>query len=151
MDTEGLLLKVKVHSAKVPDQDGLRLLCFSRRGVGSLWLETPLARRRLRRKGQTMGRASPRFERGGGRRAQAPQAHTREGSADLGAGGMGQGGQEEGPLAKAYAAARVGGFAEEEVGGGADLLLAWPQQEDEQGLRALVRERRSVQRSSTWP
>ena len=80
-----------------------------------------------------------------------PQAHTREGSADLGAGGMGQGGQEEGPLAKAYAAARVGGFAEEEVGGGADLLLAWPQQEDEQGLRALVRERRSVQRSSTWP
>ena len=25
MDTEGLLLKVKVHSARVPDQDGLRL------------------------------------------------------------------------------------------------------------------------------
>ena len=91
-----------------------------------------------------MGRGSPRFERGGGR-AQTSQAHTREGSADLGAGGMGQGGQEEGPLAKAYAAARVGGFAEEEeVGGGADLLLAWPEQEDEQGLRALVRERRSV-------
>ncbi len=87
-----------------------------------------------------MGRGSPRFERGGGR-AQAPQAHTREGSADLGA-GMGQGGQE-GRLAKAYAAARVGGFAEE-VGGGADLLLAWPEQEDEQGLRALVRERGSV-------
>ena len=57
---------------------------------------------------------------------------------------MGQGGQEEGPLAKAYAAARVGGFAEEEVGGGADLLLAWPEQENEQGLRALVRERGSV-------
>jgi putative transposase len=26
VDTEGLVLKVKVHSAKVPDQDGLRLL-----------------------------------------------------------------------------------------------------------------------------
>jgi hypothetical protein len=25
-DTEGLVLKVKVHSAKVPDQDGLKLL-----------------------------------------------------------------------------------------------------------------------------
>ena len=55
---------------------------------------------------------------------------------------MGQGGQE-GRLAKADAAARVGGFAEE-VGGGADLLLAGPEQEDEQGLRALVRERGSV-------
>src|SRR5918994_1548362 len=73
--------------------------------------------------------------------ARSPQAHTREGSADLGA-GMGQGGQE-GRLAKADAAARVRGFAEE-VGGGADLLLAWPEQEDEQGLRALVRERGSV-------
>src|SRR5215217_6862620 len=27
VDTEGLVLKAKVHSAKVPDQDGLRLLC----------------------------------------------------------------------------------------------------------------------------
>ena len=29
VDTEGLVLKVKVHSAKVPDQDGLRLLLES--------------------------------------------------------------------------------------------------------------------------
>jgi putative transposase len=35
VDTEGLVLKAKVHSAKVPDQDGLRLLCWSRRGPGS--------------------------------------------------------------------------------------------------------------------
>ena len=27
VDTEGLVLKAKVHSAKVPEQDGLRLLC----------------------------------------------------------------------------------------------------------------------------
>ena len=56
--------------------------------------------------------------------------------------GMGQGGQE-GRLAKADAAARVRGFASQ-VGGGEDLLLAWPEQEDEQGLRAPVRERGSV-------
>ena len=35
VDTEGLVLKAKVHSAKIPDQDGLRLLLHSRRGVGS--------------------------------------------------------------------------------------------------------------------
>jgi putative transposase len=29
VDTEGLIIKVKVHSAKVPDQDGLRLLLES--------------------------------------------------------------------------------------------------------------------------
>ena len=27
VDTEGLVLKAKVHSAKVPDQDGIKLLC----------------------------------------------------------------------------------------------------------------------------
>jgi putative transposase len=31
VDTEGLVLKVKIHSAKVPDQDGLRLLLKSAR------------------------------------------------------------------------------------------------------------------------
>ena len=31
VDTEGLVLKAKVHSAKVPDQDGLRLLLESAR------------------------------------------------------------------------------------------------------------------------
>ncbi len=30
VDTEGLVLKAKVHSAKVPDEDGIRLLCWSR-------------------------------------------------------------------------------------------------------------------------
>ncbi len=43
MDTEGLVLKAKVHSAKVPDQDGLRLLLESARGGVSrlkyLWLD----------------------------------------------------------------------------------------------------------------
>jgi putative transposase len=43
VDTEGLVLKAKVHSAKVPDQDGLRLLMESvRAGVSRLqylWLD----------------------------------------------------------------------------------------------------------------
>ena len=37
VDTEGLVLKAKVHSAKVPDQDGLRLLLESARsGISRL-------------------------------------------------------------------------------------------------------------------
>ena len=43
VDTEGLVLKAKVHSAKVPDQDGLRLLLQSARTglsrLSHLWLD----------------------------------------------------------------------------------------------------------------
>src|ERR687896_2338618 len=43
VDTEGLVLNAKVHSAKVPDQDGLRLLLESARtavsGLKHLWLD----------------------------------------------------------------------------------------------------------------
>jgi putative transposase len=43
VDTEGLVLKAKVHSAKVPDQDGLKLLLGSARtavsGLKHLWLD----------------------------------------------------------------------------------------------------------------
>ena len=43
VDTEGLLLEAKVHSAKVPDQDGLRLLLGAARGrlprLKHLWLD----------------------------------------------------------------------------------------------------------------
>ena len=43
VDTEGLVLKAKVHSAKVPDQDGLRLLLESARTglsrLSHLWLD----------------------------------------------------------------------------------------------------------------
>jgi putative transposase len=44
VDTEGLVLKAKVHSAKVPDQDGLKLLLESARSrlprLSHLWLDT---------------------------------------------------------------------------------------------------------------
>jgi putative transposase len=43
VDTEGLVLKAKVHSAKVPDQDGLRLLLESARAglsrLKHLWVD----------------------------------------------------------------------------------------------------------------
>ena len=43
VDTEGLVLKARVHSAKVPDQDGLKLLLESARGgvsrLSHLWLD----------------------------------------------------------------------------------------------------------------
>ncbi len=43
VDTEGLVLKAKVHSAKVPDQEGLKLLLESARAevarLKHLWLD----------------------------------------------------------------------------------------------------------------
>jgi hypothetical protein len=57
--------------------------------------------------------------------------------------GVGQGGQEEGGLARADAAASLCGSTPQ-VGGGANLPLARPEQEDEQGLREALCERRSV-------
>jgi transposase len=44
VDTEGLVLKAKVHSAKIPEQDGLKMLLGSARRAGvwylkHLWLE----------------------------------------------------------------------------------------------------------------
>ncbi len=43
VDTEGLVLKAKVHSAKVPDQDGLKVLLESARAevlrLSHLWLD----------------------------------------------------------------------------------------------------------------
>ena len=33
VDTEGLVLEARVHSAKVPDEDGIRLLCWTQRAI----------------------------------------------------------------------------------------------------------------------
>lgn len=59
MDTEGLVLKVKVHSAKVPDQDGLRLLLQSARtGLSRpsrLWLDAGYEGRGIRWAEEQMG------------------------------------------------------------------------------------------------
>src|SRR5215217_9193616 len=59
VDTEGLLLKVKVHSAKVPDQDGLRLLLESARcglsRLSHLWLDAGYEGRGRRWAEEVMG------------------------------------------------------------------------------------------------
>ena len=48
VDTEGLVLKVKVHSAKVPDQDGIRLLLEPVRErlarLSHLWVDAGVSR-----------------------------------------------------------------------------------------------------------
>jgi putative transposase len=59
VDTEGLVLKAKVHSAKVPDQDGLRLLLESARDglsrLKHLWLDAGYAGRGRRWAEEVMG------------------------------------------------------------------------------------------------
>jgi putative transposase len=59
VDTEGLVLKAKVHSAKVPDQDGLRLLLESARGglsrLSHLWLDAGYEGRGRRWAEEAMG------------------------------------------------------------------------------------------------
>jgi putative transposase len=59
VDTEGLVLKAKVHSAKVPDQDGLRLLLESARTglsrLQHLWLDAGYEGRGRRWAEEVMG------------------------------------------------------------------------------------------------
>jgi putative transposase len=59
VDTEGLVLKAKVRSAKVPDQDGLRLLLESARGglsrLQHLWLDAGYEGRGRRWAEEVMG------------------------------------------------------------------------------------------------
>jgi putative transposase len=59
VDTEGLVLKAKVHSAKVPDQDGIRLLLESARDglwrFSHLWLDAGYEGRGKRWAEEAMG------------------------------------------------------------------------------------------------
>jgi putative transposase len=59
VDTEGLVLKAKVHSAKIPEQDGLRLLLQSARSglsrLSHLWLDAGYEGRGKRWAEEAMG------------------------------------------------------------------------------------------------
>ena len=91
VDTEGLVLKAKVHSAKVPDQDGIKLLLKD--VLDHLpRLFSLMGRCRVPGQGQRVGRAGARPKRRG--RASHPKARNREDRADLGR-GMGQGGAKD--------------------------------------------------------
>jgi transposase len=65
VDTEGLVLKAKVHSAKVPDQDGIKLAVERCTRLPSASFSL-VGGRRLPRKGQRVGRTGTRPERRGG-------------------------------------------------------------------------------------
>jgi putative transposase len=126
VDTEGLVLKAKVHSAKVPDQDGLRLLLESARGglsrLKHLWLDAGYEGRGRRWAEDVMGLSVEVVRK-------PPKPVPEEGGGEGLGEGMGQGGQRD-RLAEPYAAARVRGFAEA-LGGGANFFLARSKQEDE--------------------
>ena len=59
VDTEGLVLKAKVHSAKVPDEDGIRLLLESARErlerLSHLWVDAGYRGRGRRRAEEVLG------------------------------------------------------------------------------------------------
>jgi putative transposase len=77
VDTEGLVLGAKVHSARVHDEDGIKLLLESARMDRAFAPQAPVGGRRLPGPGQEVGRGGPRAECRGG--AQAPEAGPREG------------------------------------------------------------------------
>ena len=120
VDTEGFVLKAKLHSAKVMDYEGIKTLRrqanerFPR--LRHLWLD---AGYRGEDKGAYSGyREGPGLERGSHR---APEkARSRKGDDGVGR-GVGQRGGGGG-LAQAHAPRRLRGVAEE-VGGGADDRL----------------------------
>jgi putative transposase len=134
VDTEGFVLKVEVHSAKVTDYEGIKTLLRGADGrsprLSHLWLDAGYSRRG---QGRRLGREDPGLERGS---LGAPEkARPRRGDDEVGE-GMGQRGRGRG-LAEAFATQGLRGFAEE-VGGGAYAFVDRPEQEDGQRLREAV-------------
>ena len=140
VDTEGFVLKAKVHSAKVMDHEGIKTLLRRADGAVSPPL-SPVAGRGLPRRGQGrgLGAEDPGLERGSRR---APEkARPRRGADER---GRGNGPKRAWPwIGRNFAPQRLPGVAAS-VGGGADARLDRPAKEDEQGLREVVCERRSV-------
>jgi transposase len=142
VDTEGFVLKVKVHSAKeVMDYEGIKKLLqhadekFPR--LEHLWLDAGAIGAKT--KARVGWREGLRVE----RRTRRTSAQTCPGEGARGVGsGVGQG-RQKGRLAEAASAARVPSVTSS-VGGGTLLGLGVPQPQDEQGLREALCERRSV-------
>jgi hypothetical protein len=138
VDTEGLVLKAKVHSAKVPDQDGLRLLLESARGglwrLSHLWLDAGYEGRGRRWAEEVMGLSVEVVRK--------PPKPVPEEVAKV----LAREWAKEGKKLDWQRFMPPGGVRgpAEEVGGGKDLLMAGAEQEDEQGLREALRERGGV-------
>jgi transposase len=132
VDTEGLVLKAKVHSAKVPRPGWLKFTTGLSVHSG-VRTEAPVVGCGLRGQRQEVGGRGPEPECAD--RAQTSKAGPRESGNDLGT-RVGQGGPDR-RLAEADAQARLRSTAEA-LGRGAHLLLALSEQKDEQRLREAV-------------
>jgi putative transposase len=138
LDTEGLVLKAKVHSARIPDADGIGLLLGSAR-VGlsrlwHLWVDAGYQGRGKRWAEEAMGLSVEVVRK--------PNKPVPEKEAELWAAEW----AKEGKAVDWQKLMPPKGFPSPapKVGGGADLRVDKPQPEDEQGLRKVVRHRGSL-------
>src|SRR5215212_4889369 len=124
VDTEGLVLKAKVHSAKVPDEDGIRLLLEPARDrlgrLSHLWVDAGYQGRGRRWAEEVMGLSVEVVRK--------PKKPVPEKVAEVWAQEWGQRGQEGG-LAEVDAVEGVPALAAQ-VGGGAHLRMDLPQSKD---------------------
>ena len=141
VDTEGFVLKAKVHSAKVMDYEGIKTLLdeadtrFPR--LCHLWVDAGY-------RGEEKGADWALRRRWGGAWMSSSVNESplpRRCSDGVGQ-GVGQRGRSS-RLAETTACRRLSGFAEK-MGSGADVFLDRPEQEDEQRLREVMCEWRSV-------
>jgi hypothetical protein len=137
VNTDGLALKAKVHSAKIPDQDCLMMMLKSARaGVSRLkrlWLDAGYGG-----KGKKWAEDGPL-----GLAWRPPCASLRSPYVGEGGEGVGRGAGQVGRggrLAKAHAPAKLQSVTPQK-GGGAYLLAVEPIPAHEQGPRAVVRHR----------
>jgi hypothetical protein len=139
VDTEGLVVKVKVHSVKVPDQGGLKLLPESvGSGVSCL--------RHLCLNAGYEGRAKRWAERRilglSVEVVRKPQKSTLEKVArTFSSGQRNERNKARRSIRRSSCAGRHSGIASPMGGRRADLLLLKPEQADNQGLREVVRQR----------
>ncbi len=138
VDTEGLVLKAKVHSAKVPDQDGIRLLL---KGVGDrlprlshLWVDAGYqgqgkewAQNALGLSVEVVHRTPRNLRQRRSRDDVGREEWSKEGSGRS--------------IGKSYFHPGALRSCPEALGCGTHLLVALSEPQDEQGLRAIVCQR----------
>jgi hypothetical protein len=139
---QGLVLEARVLSTNIQDRDGIETLLEPTpdrhpRRLTRLWIDAGYT-------GQAKGAGSVEGDAGVDGRDSAPSAEAGPGESDEEVGeGVGQ--RRSGHRPEEAAACRGSqAVPAEEVGGGAHLFLVGPEQEDEQGLRKVVRKRGSV-------
>ena len=137
--TEGPVLEAKVRDAEVPDQDGPKILPESARG-GLSCLEHPWPGAGYQGSGERW--AEEVLGLGVGVVREPPEP-VPEKVAKVRAEGWAKAGARSSTGRSSCRLKGVRGLAEE-VGGGADLLVAGAEQTDERGLREAVRQRGSV-------